>query len=149
LEHIEYQLNGGEPIVISSNIFATKASWALSLTNLVPGANTVRVRSVDLAGNASFDATRYFTYVASSRLQVEVDGAGTVKPNLDGQVLQLAQVYSMKASPGRGQLFAGWTSLHYGTNPVPIRPINPSLRFQMEDGLLLKATFVPNPFLAV
>ena len=138
LDRVEYQINGG-PTTNADG----KSSWSF-VAHLVPGANTVRVRSVDLRTNASFDAARFFTYVVTAPLAVEVDppGMGSVTPDLTNAPLEIGKVYTLTARPRSGSLFAGWEGVR-GTN-------NPTLIFEMMPGLTkLVAHFSTNPFPAM
>jgi hypothetical protein len=71
-------------------------------------------------------------------LSLQISGNGTVKPNLNGTNLTVGKVYTVTATPGAGQIFAGWSG-------VDSRSIK--LSFAMQPGLALVANFVPNPFL--
>ena len=106
---------------------------------LVPGKNAIRIRSVDLAGNRSALATRYYTYVISGVLEVQINGTGSVVPDLNGRTLELGKTYSVTAKPARGQIFSGWQNAGSITN-------NPKISFLMTSNLVLVANFVANPF---
>ena len=132
LDHIEFQVNNSpfEP-----------ASGTNSWTALVPltaGLNTVRVRSVDLAGNTSALATRFFTLVVVAPIALGVSGEGNVTPDLNGRLLDIGKVFHVSAHPAPGNIFAGWTGA--------LNSNNPALNFQMSSNLSLVASFVPNPF---
>ena len=115
-------------------------SWQARV-NLQPGQNVIRVRSVDLADNTSFEATRFFTYVVKRTLTVNIVGHSTVSPNLNGRQLEVGQTYSMTAHPVSDEVFAGWNAMS--------NPPNTVLNFIMQSNLVLTANFVPNPFLPV
>jgi plastocyanin len=132
LDHVEYQINDG-PIQFASG---TK-TWAFR-TNLLAGPNTVRVRSVDLAGNPSLDDTRFFTYVVNAPISVHVQGNGSVSPDLNGSKLEVGKVYTLTAHPAAAQLFAGWGGVTNTNSAI--------LNFVMQPELALVANFVPNPF---
>lgn len=134
LDHVEWQLNGGpfQPAVGTT-------AWRADLT-LPAGPNTIRVRSVDLAANVSFEAARFFTYVVNTPLVVRTNGLGSVTPNWNGRSLEIGQVYSLSAKPRAGQVFSSWSG-------VPFQGAR--LNFVMRSNLVLTANFVPNPFPAV
>jgi hypothetical protein len=67
-----------------------------------------------------------------------VSGEGKVVPDLNGQMLQLGKIYTVQARPASGQIFLGWTGV-FPTN-------NPKVSFEMKEGLILQAAFMPNPF---
>jgi len=114
-------------------------NWNAALT-LSPGINTVGISSVDVAGNRSPVVLRTFTYVFKAPLSVRLDGAGTIKPDLNGELLEVGKVYTVRAVPGAGQAFAGWTGLFDSSS---------TLSFTMQTNLTLTANFVPSPFPAV
>ena len=71
-------------------------------------------------------------------LTVQVNGAGTILPNLNGFPLEIGKTYRLRAVPAPGQLFAGWSG--------GVAADSPTLTFPMQSNLTLVATFVPNPF---
>jgi hypothetical protein len=73
------------------------------------------------------------------RMVVTRLGLGTVSPDLDGKMLKVGSKYSMTATPGTGQTFAGWTG--------GVTSAAPKLSFTMRPYLRLEARFVASPFL--
>ena len=133
LARVEYSVNDGffQP---ASGL----SSWIAEVP-LVPGTNVIVVRAIDVAGLFS-DVRRTYTYVVLSPLSLQVEGRGTVVPNLDGRQLEIGRFYRVVAVPAAGQVFAGWEG-------VPAeRAMKPILIFEMQPNLVLKATFIPNPF---
>jgi hypothetical protein len=130
---VEVQLNAGPylPVVGTS-------AWSAQLT-LAPGMNTVRVCSIDLAGNASVVETRVYTCVVRAALKLQTLGAGAVSPNLNGRLLEIGRTYTVRAVPGPGQAFANWEG---------VESDQPTLTFTMQSNLTLTAKFVPSPFAA-
>jgi hypothetical protein len=114
-------------------------TWTATVTNLMPGLNTVRARAFDASSNVSATVTRSFNYVIVSPLTLTVSGNGTVTPNLNGQLLQVGANFTVTAKPGVGFIFAGWT--------IGVAADNPKLTFTMQSNLVLQANFIPNPFL--
>lgn len=135
LDKVVVQVNGSP-----TQTAVGTTSWHAEVV-LAPGNNIVRVTSVDLAGNTSLPVTRYYTYVATTPLVVQLSGAGTVTPDLNGRALEIGKVYTLTARPNAGHLFAGWTG--------PANTNNARLSFQMESNLVLVAHFAPNPFPAL
>jgi hypothetical protein len=131
IDHVEVQVNNGPVQMVQG-----AASWTASVP-LVPGVNVIHVRSVDLTGNVSVDATRTVSYVVTAPLVVQTNGWGRVGPNLNGALLELGKTYSVRAIPGPGQIFAGWSG---GASSSPV------LTFVMQSNLTLTANFVPSPF---
>jgi len=132
---VEVQINEGPYVAVSGT-----DRWLAESFRLVPGPNTVRVRSVDQANNVSPPAIRYFTYVVNTPLTVEVRGLGSVTPDLNNMPLEIGKVYSLTARPARGWLYSDWNG-SYGQGPV--------LSFLMREQLTNVVTFVRNPFPAV
>ena len=79
--------------------------------------------------------------VMTASLSVQANGSGLLIPNLNGMQLEAGRAYRIRAVPGPGQLFAGWSG---GITSQP-----PALTFTMQTNLMLVANFVPNPFPAV
>jgi hypothetical protein len=134
LDHVEAQINSG-----GFNPVSGTNAWEADLT-LLPGKNTVQVRSVDLAGNTSLPSTRFYTYSVRSLLQVQTVGQGSVTPNLNSRLLEVGRLYALKARPARGNIFGRWTG-------APFQ--GPALWFMMQSNLTLVAEFIPNPFIPV
>lgn len=142
VDHIEYTLSYGSflqsnatPVTVSGT-----GDWTASV-NLIPGKNEISFRSVDVAGNKSRPARLFYTYAASAPVTIQVNGVGTVTPNLDQHSLQLGKRYTVTAHAGAGYVFAFWQ------NAVPTN--SPTATFGMTDGLVVTANFAPNPFLTV
>ena len=133
VERVERQFNGG-PFEAANGT----TNWSTPLV-LVPGTNTVRVRSIDRVGNESPLVTR--TFILLAPLSVATNGIGKVTPQLDGKYLEIGKRYIVTALPGVGQVFSNWSG-SLGTN-------SPRLSFLMQTGLVLRANFVPNPFIPV
>lgn len=114
-------------------------TWTMGL-QLTPGLNTVRVKSVDTSGNESSVASRSFTYIVTSSLNVTVSGNGTVTPNYAGKLLEAGKRYSLRAIPTAGNIFSGWTG-DITTNVAAFSFVMPG------NDVSVTANFVPNPFL--
>jgi hypothetical protein len=116
------------------------ANWSVALAGLVPGTNTIRVRARD-ASNEPTEVTRTVVYVEVSPISLVVNGSGTVKPLVDGALLDVGKSYTVQATPARGNEFAGWTGYIESTaNPFT---------FTMQTGFVLQANFRVIPFIAV
>jgi len=128
-----YQLNSGAWIATdSSNSFT---NWTAANLNLVPGVNVMKFYAKDLSGNLSPTNTVSFTYVVSAPLVVNIygPGAGTLKPNLNGQLLQIGKAFSMSTKAVKGYAFVNWTG---GTNTT-----SPKISFVMASNLTFTANF--------
>ncbi len=116
------------------------ANWSVALAGLVPGTNTIRVRAHD-AANEPTEVTRTVVYVEVSPISLVVNGSGTVKPLIDGALLDVGKSYTVQATPVRGNEFTGWSGYIESTaNPFT---------FTMQTGFVLQANFRVIPFIAV
>jgi hypothetical protein len=115
-------------------------NWSALAMNLVPGKNTLRVRGYDTGGNVS-SVSRSVNYVIVSPFTLSVTGNGSVSPNYNNQLLKVGTSYKLTAKPASGQIFAGWTG--------DVQSQNPSLTFTMRSNMVVRAEFVPNPFIPV
>ena len=129
---VESQLGDG-PFETASGT----TDWSDSFT-LQPGRNTVRVRSIDSSGNESALVERNVIYVVNTPLIVELDGGGSVNPDLNGHLLEIGKSYSLTAEATPGNIFSHWNG--------DISSGATQLTFVMRPGLNLRANFVPNPF---
>ena len=100
-----------------------------------PGANYVRVRAVDQAGNLSQTALRSLYYSAPSHLTVRVSGAGSVEPDWNGRLLDVGGLYELRATPAAGHVFTGWSGGASGTASA--------LQFVMQTNQVIEANFAP------
>ncbi len=123
---------------IGTNRFQVAAgttNWSVPL-NFAAGSYDFTVQSEDGAGNISSQVTRHLSI--TPRLNVQTVGMGTVTPVLQSTNLVAGRLYQLKAVPGAGQLFVGWSGGVNYTNPI--------LRFLMPSQLDLTATFASNHF---
>ena len=116
-------------------------TWLATITNLIPGPNTIRVRATDTSGNVSATAPRAVTFVIVSPFTLTVSGSGTVTPNLNGQLLAVGSSFAVTAKPNAGNIFTGWTG--------DLTANAAALKFTMQSNLVLQANFIPNPFIPV
>jgi hypothetical protein len=112
------------------------------VTDLIPGLNTIRVRSLDASSNVSATATRAVSYIVVSPLTLEIIGNGTVSPNLNGNLLAVGSTYTLTAKPmSPASLFSNWSG--------DVESQNPRLVFIMQNNMVLRANFIANPFVPV
>jgi Divergent InlB B-repeat domain len=135
LASLDYQLgtNTFRSIEVNGNRWSTTVE-------LQPGLNTLQIRARDLSGNEKV-ITRLVKYLVLSPLRLQINGSGAISPFHDGQNLEVGRQYSIRAVPGRGNLFSGWTGA--------LESNDATLNFTMASNLWLAAKFVPNPFLAL
>lgn len=115
-------------------------SWSTSLRNLTPGANSLRVRSVDASGGVLAQTARTFQYLVVRPLTIGVVGQGSVGAFSGTTQRRLGTTYTITAKPAAGWLFSGWSGSWGGAQPT--------VNVAMREGLSATATFVQNPFIA-
>jgi hypothetical protein len=144
-------LNGGSPMdatLATPNAATTTFSAVVSPTG---GVNTLRVQTIDINGSTSIFATRSFKAVINSSITVLVNppDSGTVTLPAESANFKVGFPYSITAKPSTGQVFNGWTVNDLmGTGITGTMQELPVLTFNHQDGLVLTANFVPNPFTA-
>jgi uncharacterized repeat protein (TIGR02543 family) len=116
-------------------------NWTATLTNLIPGTNTVTVEALDTSGNMSL-LSRVFYYDVPTPLALSISGQGVLSISgtsaianpTNGQLLDLALPYKITAKAAAGFAFTGWTG-SIATNAA-------SLSFIMATNLSFTANFV-------
>ncbi len=68
-------------------------------------------------------------------LSLVINGLGTVSGAAHGELLEIGRTHTLVATPGAGQIFAGWSG--------GITNANATLSFVMESNLVIVANFVP------
>jgi subtilisin family serine protease len=114
--------------------------YELNWLPLEAGEYSLTAVATDAQGQRAASAPVTLRVVAmgsSAPIKLEVIGDGRISPDLNGRMLVVGQTYTVRAKPGRDQLFAGWEGLS---------TFGPELTFVMQAGLELKAHFVPSPF---
>ncbi len=133
---VYYQLNSGAWIAAdSSTSFAT---WTAANLTLIPGVNVMKFYAKDLSGNVSATNTVSFTYVVSAPLAVNINipSAGTVTPNLNGQLEQIGKPLTLSVKAAKGYAFLNWTG---STNTASTK-----ITFVMASNLTFTANFKDN-----
>ena len=130
------QQNGG------AETSATGTSNWSATAALLPGTNTFRIRSTDVAGNISLTSTRIVVYTVKRPLSLTVNGSGTLVGPTNGQLLELGKPYTLKAAARPGNVFSNW--LVDGVSSP-----GATLSFNMASNLSVIANFVTNPFPAL
>jgi hypothetical protein len=117
------------------------ATWEATVTNLIPGPNTVRIKAVDTSSNVA-TATRVFNYVtaaplalaANGRGAISISGAAAIASPTNGQLLDIGYAYVLTAKPAAGFAFTNWTG--------SIETNSKSVSFIMAPDLCFTANFV-------
>ena len=114
-------------------------TWSAPML-LQPGTNFFQVKAMDLSSNTSPLVTRSFYYAKKDPLTLQTNGVGKILGFTNGASLELTRTYQVTAKPGPGQVLLNWQA-----NDQIVSDAN-VLDFVMTEGLVLKASFVANPF---
>jgi hypothetical protein len=138
LDAVYVKVNG--ELYDSVYVGGTNAPWSLEVP-LTPGPNVIEAQVLDRTENVSPAVRRKVTFVVPSPLTLEWNDGGAVLGATNGQLLEINRAYTIVAKPGATNLFAGWTG--------DLTSSVARLKFVMQTNLKLRATFVPNPFIAI
>lgn len=117
-------------------------SWSATANGLAAGANTLRVRSLDAAGNTIRELTRTVRRAVLKPLVVSIDGTGTVTKNFENtSQRELGATYRITATAGPGWRFDHWSGSATSSSAT--------ISFVMAEGFQLTAHLRVNPFVAV
>jgi hypothetical protein len=143
VKKVQFSLNGAAftDAVTMLNATGTAATYTTPLTPLLPGPNAVSVKSIDTRGNESVVVSRSFNSIVIRPLTVVKVGTGTLTAPFPGTdaTKQVGFPYTLKATPGLGQIFKRWTMAMLEL---------PTITFTHQEGLVLTAEFMANPFTA-
>lgn len=117
---------------------AGTTAWTATIGSAAPGTNIVTVTAIDANGNQSVPVSRSFFYAFGSRLAIVSSGSGTVKPDLSGQILEIGKSYSLTGVPAKGYVCGGWSG--------DVSCTSAGLTFTMSSNMVLRVSFIPNPF---
>ena len=124
-------------------IAAGTTNWTVALTPQA-GSNTVTAQSIDKEGNFSTNtATVSFFYVSKMPLNLQIRGNGKVAGATNGMSVLAGRYYTLTATPGKNQVFDGWSGSVTSTSAT--------LTFQVPASATnfgLTAKFIENPFIA-
>jgi hypothetical protein len=109
-------------------------SWSATVTNLIPGKNTVRAQAFDTSTNVSAIASSVINYAIPVPLTLTIVGGGSVTGATNGKALNLGFPYTLTAVPKPGFKFAGWSG--------DITTATASVHFNMVSNFSLTATFI-------
>ena len=124
------------------SILATPAS-STAFTRWVgagPGSTTTTNNPSNVTMGGPIVETASFSGPLTNVLTVVVHGHGSVSPDYNGDTLHVGHSYSITARPATTNLFSNWTG--------DLPSTNATLKFQMQEGLVLQANFIPNPFVS-
>ena len=116
--------------------------WTANGIALQPGLNVITVTATDSSGNEESDALAVTYTPPVPPLPLRLTGAGHITGDAaEGAVLTVGQTYTLRAVPGAGEIFGGWSG--------SIVSENVQLTFTAEEGMEVVANFIANPFAAV
>ena len=128
---VYYRLNGGAwTLATTANNWT---NWSATNLDLTAGMNTFSAYAMDKNSSISPTNSVAFTFVVSAELEVNTNGAGTIKPNLNGVEEPIGKTLSMDAKGAKGWAFVSWSG-SISTN-------NPKLTFVMASNLEFTANF--------
>jgi uncharacterized repeat protein (TIGR03803 family) len=113
--------------------------WQTTVS-LQPGENTFQAQSFDPIGDPSAIKSVTTFYSTISPLTLQTNGLGSIDTSFKGTNLIVERSYTVRAIPGKGQLFLSWS----GSEPAAANP----LTFVMQSNMVIEANFVTNPFIA-
>lgn len=155
VEDVVYSINGGVWQEAQLNTNSTSVNWSADAT-LVPGANTLSVKSKDFAGNESNPLTIKFYYNVPDELAFGIEGDGEVKPTVatigtptNGATLLVGRNYRMTAfvGPGTNWILTNWTASWTGSDEDVLETNNLILNFIMRSNMVISANFITNPLM--
>ncbi len=118
-------------------------TWTTNVSGILPGSNTIHLRSYAGGGNLMAETTRTVRWVMLRPLTVTVYGDGRISSGFLGtSTREVGATYTITGVPLDGStMFSHWTGLPPGANANASRQT-----FRMAEGLSFTANFVPNPF---
>lgn len=131
-------VTAAQPATISGS------TWSVTMSNLASGNYTAVVSAEDTSGLSGF-SEQNFTLEDIVFLTVVTSGAGSVSaipgissgPNTTYFITPDTNTYSLKATPAKGQVFAGWSD---GVTTS----LSLTKQFMMASNLTLTASFLPD-----
>jgi uncharacterized repeat protein (TIGR01451 family) len=125
------ELAPGEGEEFSGSYLVTAGASPANAVITTTGIDTCQGRTVTAAANCSGPLTPTHQPRA---LTLVIVGNGTVTGVADGQLLNIGQSYTAKATPAAGSTFGSWSG--------PVSGTSPSLTFAMQSNLVLTANFL-------
>ena len=114
------------------------ANWT-GTAALAGGANVIRAQSLNSSGSMIAETTTTVEYIEQGTLNVSVSGSGSLTAGFAGtSTRQVGTTIGIRATPGPGSIFTGWTGSIVSSSTVLI--------FPMQKEMSLQANFVPSPF---
>ena len=116
------------------------------LVMLMPSTNQsgTAIITVQVSNGSTSTNTTFKLAVLPPQVQIQplmtvtTNGAGSISPSPAAQTWTRGKSYTLTATPGSGQLFAGWSGTVHSSSP--------KLSFTLSNNMVLQACFVPNPY---
>ncbi|MDZ4286462.1 MAG: Calx-beta domain-containing protein [Prosthecobacter sp.] len=120
----------------------------------ISGFNVIELRATDFAGNTTTVSRNVKVLrpllVSMNPTQGSPSFINYGSPIQGGTYREVGKTYTVIAKPKAGFVFDGWiVNNTTGTGITPFKQELPSLTFIFQEGLVLTANFIPNPFIAV
>jgi hypothetical protein len=142
---VQCQLSNASGTNLWQPAFTTNAwtNWSVTVTNLIPGPNTVTIEAFNTSGASSILVPRVFDYRVPAPLALSIQGRGVISGATNGLDVGFPYTLTAKVVPGSGFAFTGWTG-SIVTNTA-------SLSFLMATNLSFTANFadVQKPTLTI
>lgn len=124
---VYYQLNGGAWSTASTSDDWT--NWSAGNLPFTAGTNVFSVYAMDASLNLSATDSVSFVYFPSAELTININGPGTVTPDLNGDFVGLGKIVSLSAKAEKGCKFVNWTGSTNTTRSKITFPVAPGLVF--------------------
>jgi hypothetical protein len=137
---VYYDLDGAGWTAIPTNGTANAyTNWSVVVSNLTPGANTVKFYAVNSSNENSATTNLNIFYKVRMPLYVDASGPGTFGPYTNYQELVVGRTYTETAYPDAGCKFVNWTV--YTNSAFMTNVTSTSLDFLMRTNIFIFATF--------
>lgn len=129
LATVEYKINGKKTQLASG-----LGKWSAKV-QLEQGENIFEARCINTAGVPSDWAKITIYYVPIYTVYVQINGKGSVKPEISGKPMEHGKKIVLTAEPSRGYSFSGWSG--------SLISASQEIGFVMSSNMLLIANFIP------
>ena len=122
-------------------------SETLATAVLAPRAGLIKSRVDEskwaslVSGTVGGVDVRKLAGVQTDTIEVQVSGSGKLSPDYTGKSLTIGKNYTLTATPAKGYIFSHWEGTVSGSTA--------KLTFTMAEDMVVRAVFVPNPFIPV
>ena len=128
--------SNGRQLATTSNYWT---NWTAT-ASLIPGTNVLQAYAVNAFNYSSTYASANLIFVVTNRLQIHINGLGTVSPNYSNAWLEIGRNYSITSTPAAGFVFTNWVISTNWIGGTTTSKTN--LTFMMASNLTLQVNFV-------